>query len=124
MTRATSEQVEDVLHEGPHDWDMHAVLDICRDWLDMQERIDPTTTTGMLYRRIESAEEERDAMQARLVAADELLAAIREYLPHYWSHWETMGDEAVLKLNVQSRYMRLLHALRAYTATTEEATDD
>jgi hypothetical protein len=40
MTRATSEQVEDVLHWTPDDVDAELLEDICRDWLDMQARLE------------------------------------------------------------------------------------
>jgi hypothetical protein len=40
MTRATSEQVEDVLQSLARyeQWDQSALAAICRDWIDMQAR--------------------------------------------------------------------------------------
>jgi hypothetical protein len=39
MTRASREQVEDVLQRDPWDADSWLTIEtICRDWLDMQER--------------------------------------------------------------------------------------
>jgi hypothetical protein len=75
MTRATSEQVENVLrgYIGPTEANVCIIADICRDWLDMQareRRLVAVVEAAIEWREAEADESNSLNAQLRIDAAN------------------------------------------------------